>query len=488
MRRTERFRRYPLHALLALALLACETPPGQSDDAGSQVDAALDDGGRDAGPIYPACDDVPAPLVAGTAETDALADAPARCGMPAYAWVRDPSLGSVVSRTRAGVFTAAGLNGLVGAAGVSLPRPITHAVEIDTIAYVTQDRGQLVQSSAALAYPTDLPDRTTLPTILIAHGTSGWAPRCGPSVELNFHTIAAAFAGLGYVVVAPDYLGLESAGDPYGAPPPYLVGEPTAIASLDAVRAALRAVSDRRIAVCGQSRILVWGASQGGHAALWIDRLAPYYARELHLSGVVAAIPAAGIVEHAERAFSSVVDLTPFMTAMMATAPSWYGLGDRLDEILVPPHDLDVPQALAASCDPSLPVDPLDGLLTAPVRDAATAGTLGSLDPWGCILSESSLLDTSVPRLPTTDPGYGILFITGERDTIVAPEIARADYDALCAAGVPLGYLECAEAGHTEAALWSIAETFAFLEARERADVFTPSCMRGAAVRCSGQP
>jgi dienelactone hydrolase len=469
--------------LVALvSLLGCTTPTLESD-AAIAIDA-----GNDAAVMLPACE-VSLPLVAGTPETDAIANAPARCGMPAYAWLDDPSLGSVVSRTRSGVFSARTLGDLVTAAGVLLPRPVVYDVQIDTIAYVTQDRGRLVQSSAALAYPTSVTDRATLPTILIAHGTSGWAPHCGPSVEVNFHTLSAVFAGLGYVVVAPDFFGLESAGTPYGAPPPYLVGEPTAIASLDAVRAGLRAVSDLRIPACGSNDLVVWGGSQGGHAALWIDRLAPYYARELHLRGVVAAIPAADIVAHTEHAFSSVVDTTSFFAAMMATAPSWYGLGDRLSDIFVAPNDVNLPVALAASCDPPIPVSPLDGLLTPAIRDAATAGTLGTLDPWGCILSESSLLATRVPRLSTaSDPSYGMLFIAGENDTILTASIQRSSFDTLCADAVPVHYLECQGAGHTDAAFWSIGETLDFLEARIRGDVFTPDCARVGPVRCSETP
>lgn len=436
----------------------------------------------------PACD-VPAAVIAGTSETDALASAPARCGMPAYQWLHDPSLGSVVSRARVQTFTAAALTALAGAASLAIPRPFTHDVAIDTVAYVTQDRGRLVQSSAAVAYPIDLDARTTLPTLLVLHGTSGWRPRCGPSVELNFHSLTAALAGFGYVVVSPDYLGLESAGTPYGAPPPYLVGEPTAIASLDAVRAGLHALSDLRAPACGSSDLVVWGASQGGHAAMWVERLAPYYARELRLRGVVAAIPATDVVAHGERAFTSTVDTSSFFAAMMATAPAWYGLGGRLSEIFVAPHDVDVPAALAATCSPDLPVAPIDGLVTPAIHDAAVGGTLGTLDPWGCLLRESSLLDTTVPRLSTaSDPSYGVLFITGSSDTILSPTIERAAYDTLCTAGVPLTYLECEGAGHAEAALWSIGETLDFLDARVRGDAFTPVCARPAATRCTGTP
>lgn len=475
-------------ALVALVAGCGRSTPGCGAPAPVPDDAASTDAGRDAGPTYPTCE-VLAPVVAGTAETDALADAPARCGMPAYVWLRDPSLGSVVSRTRGQSFTSAMLNALATGASLALPRPIAHDVQIDDVVYVTQDRGRLVQSSAALAYPTDLPDRQSLPVFLMLHGTSGWRPRCGPTADVSYHALAAALAGFGFVVVAPDYLGLESGGTPYGAPLPYLVGEPTAIASLDAVRAGLRALSELRTAACGASDVVVWGGSQGGHAALWVERLAPYYARELRLRGVVAAVPASDVVGHAERCFSATTDGTEYFEAMLATAPTWYGAGSRLSEVFVAPHDVDLGATLAASCSPTIPVDPLDGILTSTLRDAAAAGTLDAVPTWGCILSESSLLDTSIPRLSTaSDPGYGILFITGEGDTLLPPAIERPAYDTLCAAGVPLAYVECAGAQHADAALWTIGETLDFVEARLRGDAFTAACARPAAARCSGTP
>lgn len=468
--------------VIALGLHACATP-APAPDAAVQTDA-----GSDAGPPLPPCE-IAAPIIAGTPETDALADAPARCGAPTYAWLDDPTLGTVVERRRAVTFTASGLEALVGAAGLSLPRSLEHDVAVDTVVYVTQDRGRLVQSTAAVGYPVDLDARETLPTLLMLHGTTGWTTRCGPTLETNFRVITAALASLGFVVVSPDFLGLESAGTAYGAPPPYLVGEPTAIAALDAVRAGLRALSDQRVPACGTTDIVVWGASQGGHAALWLDRLAPYYAREIHLQGVVAAIPASDVVAHAERSFSESIEATHFLGAMMATAPAWYGLGDRLDEVFTAPSDTEVPAALAADCNATFPTDPIGALLTPLVVDAATAGTLDAIEPWGCILEESSLLDTSVPRLSTAgDPSYGILFIEASNDPLLVPAIEGPAYDTLCADGVPLQYLECEGAGHAEGAMWSLAETLDFLEARVRGDAFTAECTRPAAVRCSGTP
>ncbi|HEY8432924.1 MAG TPA: hypothetical protein VIL20_31345, partial [Sandaracinaceae bacterium] len=117
-------------SLLALLLLACEPTPSP-DDAGA--DAAIADAGVP-------CPAIP-PIVGGTPETDALANAPARCGAPSYAWLRDETLGDVLSREVTGRYTAETLAGLAAAAGVTLPAPPEHDVRIETLVYRTQDRG-----------------------------------------------------------------------------------------------------------------------------------------------------------------------------------------------------------------------------------------------------------------------------------------------------------------------------------------------------------
>ncbi len=469
--------------LLCLAALVACGDPAPLTDAGPPLDA-----GADAGAPLPPCD-VPALLVAGTPETDALADAPARCGAPAYSWLRSPRLGEVVSRTRVAAFTARSLTTAIGAAGLTLGRPFEHDVAIDTLVYMTQDRGALVQASTALVYPVHLSERRALPTLLFEHGTSGWTTGCGPTRDTNWRLLSAALASLGYVVVSPDFLGNESAGDAYGAPPPYLVGEATALASLDAARAGLRALADLRITTCGTTDLLVYGASQGGHAALFLDRYAPYYAREFALRGVVAAVPASDFLAHTERALTAPVPATDFIAAFLATASHWYGDGARLDEVFVPPLDAQIPALLTTACDPSFPPnDPLTSEFQPALLAAASAGTFADLEPWGCITREASPRQSSTPRLGPSDPSYGILFITGESDTLLVPTIERPSYDALCAAGLPLEYLECQGAAHADGALWSIPETLDFFDARLAGVPFASACARPAASRCRGTP
>lgn len=432
----------------------------------------------------------PAPVVAGTPETDALADAPARCGMPAYAWRRDGSLGAVVQVTEQSTFTADVLQLLVDAAGVAVP-PMQHDVATHVVTYQTQDRGALVEATALVAWPTNAPAGAELPTLLFLHGTSGFTDGCGPTADGDTATLLAALASSGWVVVAPDYLGLKGAPPPTGSPHPYLVGEATALASLDAVRA-LGGLSAQGVGSGAPSpRVAVVGGSQGGHAALWVDRLAPYYARELEIVGVVATVPPSDLLEQGTLALQEVRSSTANMIAFFGASAAWYGAADRLDEVFVPPLDADVPAALAASCDPSgalTTFTALDQVFQPALLAAAQTSTLGDVEPWGCLLAENGLLTTSVARLSADPASYGILFVTGEADTLVDTPTERGAFAALCGAGLPLAYLECAGASHTEATAWALPTILAFLEARAAGEAFSGSCAVGAPEVCAATP
>jgi len=120
--------------------------------------------------------------------------------------------------------------------------------------------------------------------------------------------------------------------------------------------------------------------------------------------------------------------------------------------------------------------------------EAATEGHLTDLSPWGCIFAENGLTTTSVSRLTADTPSYGILFVLGEADTLVDPAIEQAAFDTLCSQGMPLQYLECTGANHTETTFWALPEILDFIEARVRGDAIDADelCTRTAAQRCSG--
>lgn len=435
----------------------------------------------------------PEPEVAGTPETDALAEAPAQCGQPAYTWLKSADLGRVTAHAAQEVYTKSLLETLLIASGISAPLTLKYDVETHLVTYVTQDRGEAIEATALVAWPSNVPaEAEALPALVVLHGTSGFKDGCGPTADASLSPIAGAIASSGYLVVVPDYIGLKATTPPTGFLHPYLVGQATAIASLDAVRALGRLPAEIRTGGAKPgTRVVVVGGSQGGHAALWLDRLAPYYARELTLAGVAATVPPADLLGQASLALTTLRESTANIIAFYGAAASWYGAEDKLAEAFVPPLDKDVPAALGASCDPG---DLLEGkqaltdLFQPEILAAASGGTLSGFGPWGCMVAENGLTTTSVARINAKSGSYGVLFVTGENDMLVDTPNERKAYQALCEAGMPLQYLECAGASHTDTTLWALPTILKFAEARLAGEAFTPSCEVSAPVLCEGTP
>lgn len=120
--------------------------------------------------------------------------------------------------------------------------------------------------------------------VVYAHPTKGTADACAPSLEgPTAIPLISEFLRAGWAVAAPDYEGLAAEG-----PHPYLVGRSEARNLLDATRAAAE-VKGAGITPGGPA--VLWGFSQGGHAALFAAQLAPELAPELDLRGVAVAAP-----------------------------------------------------------------------------------------------------------------------------------------------------------------------------------------------------
>jgi pimeloyl-ACP methyl ester carboxylesterase len=160
------------------------------------------------------------------------------------------------------------------------------------ILYTTaRAEGAPAVASAVVLTPNG-PSEAPRPLVVWTHGTTGVARGCAPSVlpppfpfDRTVPAVAEAIAE-NWALLAPDYVGLGTPGSH-----PYLIGAAEARSALDAVRAA-RAMRDVRL----DDRTVVWGHSQGGHAALWTGILAPEYAPEVGLRGVAALAPATDLL------------------------------------------------------------------------------------------------------------------------------------------------------------------------------------------------
>ena len=267
------------------------------------------------------------------------------------------------------------------------------------------------------------PDARSGPSPVIAwgHGTTGWTPGCAPTLLDEPFEAGALFVldevlAQGWTVVATDYVGLGTEG-----PHPYVIGQGEARSVLDSVRAARQL--DGPVL---EDRTVVWGHSQGGHAALWTGMLAPDYARELAIAGVAAVAPASDL-----HALVQVIEGSPIgaLFAVYVVAAYTAAYPDVRHEDYVRPGAQLLARELAQRCLPERGVLVSHGqslLLDRPIWDRdPTSG------PFGARLTEN---------VPTGRVAAPLLVAQGEADTLIAP-VAQADYVAgRCAEGQQVDY------------------------------------------------
>jgi len=414
--------------------------------------------------------------------------------MAPFTWLPGGQMGAVLEQVSRASHSQVELNLAIlrarNADAFKTRRLATHATKTTLVRYGTQDKGAAADATMLVTYPDAA---GTFPVMLVLHGTAGFSDACSPTKAISedplggfadeLGLLTALLASFGYIVVFPDYLGLKSLGAPSPAMHPYLVAEPTAIASLDAVRAAKKLLQGNR-AVPGD--LVVMGGSQGGHAAAFVSRYQPHYAPELPIKGSVWDVPPSDLVAHTERALSTRVSATDNAVAFFTTADSWYRQAPGgVASAFAPPFDTRVPADMKAKCSfDTLDGHPLSAIFTPQML--AGDGGVGTLPaPWGCYLRENGLPTTSVPRLEATPT----LFLLGSDDTLVDPGVERASFQKLCAQGHALEYLECSGATHTKPLTYAFDQWIDFLDARLRgAPMPASTCAVKPKERCTSQP
>lgn len=141
---------------------------------------------------------------------------------------------------------------------------IKNGIEYFKITYQTPDVQGVTSIASALMV---IPDDTTqiYPLLCYQHGTSS-SRNDVPSALNGEALIPQIFAGLGFLTVAPDYLGL---GDSPGFHP-YVHAETEASAGADALHALVEFADS--VGVCFVDRVFLTGYSQGGHASAALHR------------------------------------------------------------------------------------------------------------------------------------------------------------------------------------------------------------------------
>jgi len=270
---------------------------------------------------------------------------------------------------------------------------------------------------ATVFAPAD-PPAGPRPVIAWQHGTTGLLQKCMPSLlSISSKGVPERdrIVMAGWVVVATDYSFAEQ-----GGPHPYLVGEGEARAALDSIRAA-RQMPELTLG----KRVVVWGYSQGGHAALWTGIVAPRYAPDLEVLGVAAIAPPTNIMKaltmniEADKRFGSYIAAAysrfyPDITFEQAVRPEAIDAARQIIDLCVsvPPEDLKRIEALATTFEgPALAINSNKAL--------------------------QARLEQNTPDAPMEAP---VVIAQGLSDDIVPALVTNAYVEHRCAAGQRLEY------------------------------------------------
>ena len=160
-----------------------------------------------------------------------------------------------------------------------------NGVEHYRVLYTSQDlKGQRDTASGLLVLPIKEGDKP-LPLLIYQHGTVS-AKDDVPSELRGGYEIAEVSGTLGYVSLAPDYIGLGTSRGLH----PYVHAPSEAWAAIDMLKAVKPYLPQLNISV--NQQLFITGYSQGGHAAMALHReLEQNYATEFP---VTASAPMSG--------------------------------------------------------------------------------------------------------------------------------------------------------------------------------------------------
>ena len=337
--------------------------------------------------------------------------------------------------------------------------PFSEGTKAWRVLYVsTAVDGSAIAVSGMVAAPAGPAPAIGYDVVTWSHGTKGVSDPCTPSRGYrsgfhDFYDIAPELVAEGYVGVSSDFEGLGTPGIH-----PYLVGASEGRGALDIVRAA------QQIEGAGAgSRVVVWGRSQGGHSALFAGEIAPTWAPELEVLGVISAAPASE--------FQAIIGSGAFLPG--ARGFIWQltvGFEASYAELSI--EDLYTDEALTA-INALLEQEACGAEVGEVAKDFLNAGFETSpldLADWTARLEENS------PGNVTT--GVPILLIQGEADTVVPILLTNVLAQRLCAIGDELDYQVFPDFGHNDSTQQNMPLMLDWTAARFAGQPASTSCER----------
>src|SRR5581483_6235380 len=332
----------------------------------------------------------------------------------------------------------------------------TTGTDVFRIAYRTSRADGGPGASTAKVFLPLVPRSVPLPVIVVAHGTTGMADNCAPSMNAtDTAEMNMPFAAQGYAVVMPDYAGLGNEGAQG-----YLDARDTAHSTLDAARALRKLLPDGAL----NDQIAIVGHSQGGGAALASQALVRSYGADGTLSAV--AVFAA---EYQTR-----LDSFGFVSALRQPNNLTIGLGVAKPPIYVMrQYAYEMNQRGSSTGGDGFPAAKASSLVNAVnteclvvlggavqalaphvgdlMDDALRTGFLSCVDDGGCSGEGQALYAYLQANMLPADPqGAPVLYVQGLNDIIMpAAEEAACNVEKLNADGIVPALCVDGSADHT---------------------------------------
>lgn len=287
--------------------------------------------------------------------------------------------------------------------------PITGGTRYRILYHSRSVAGDDIAVSGLVFVPSSPAPPGGRPLLAWAHGTVGVADVCAPSLGGYDPEYLDDWMAAGYVVTATDYEGMGTPGRH-----PYLVGESEGRGVLDSIRAALSMPE-----TSARNDVVIFGHSQGGHATIFTNELAPIYAPELHVLGAVPVAPASQLMAAWSIATSGPV---------VRSAVIMMGVGFAQSYPTLDLHDLYTDLAISRL-----------GVVDTGCQDAVEAAYAD--------LSEAQMIKASPVDVPSwkaavgaSEPGYRVgagplLIVQGTADEEVPYEATVSLSTRLCSTG-----------------------------------------------------
>jgi pimeloyl-ACP methyl ester carboxylesterase len=335
------------------------------------------------------------------------------------------------------------------------------AVQTQLFRYTVNDpNGSTVQVYARVYLPSTK-KTAKFPIFAFAPGTTGIDDSCASSVEQsskrawgNYPSHLAAYAAQGYAVVITDYEGMRDSARMHH----YMVGNLEGRAVIDSIRSLsnLPLTKDR----VNSDQIIVGGYSQGGHAAFWADEIAPTYAPDLVISGVVGFGPVTDVRQTLTDTTRG-ANILWFGPYLLYSYSDWYKESYPVDKILQPPFAANLSSDIAANC-----ID--TNIAYWGNKDINKVYTQGFIEAMktGSVSSVSKDFDARMRENLTADVKTTSkkLINHGKLDNVVLMSQSDVAAERLCSLGNNLTYRKYSDATHYNTMTKSFADTLNWMK------------------------